>query len=70
VPFVVKGSPEALFDPGLVTTDYSFGFGTVKTFENSAGNLIGGALGLGFGLGWSRVEGGFSPIFVTDSPLE
>jgi len=70
VPFVVKGGPEALFDPGLVTTDYSFGFGTLKTFENSAGNLIGGALGLGFGLGWSRVEGGFSPIFVTDSPLE
>jgi hypothetical protein len=65
----VRGGSEALRDPNLVTHDFSVGLGTLKIFT-SRGNVIGGAGILGFGLGYSRVEGGFTPIFVRKSPLE
>jgi hypothetical protein len=69
IPFIVRGGSEALFDPKLVTHDFSVGLGTLKVFT-SGGKVIGGAGILGFGVGYSRVEGGFTPIFVRKSPLE
>ena len=69
IPFVVRGGSDTLFNPRLVTHDISFGPATVKVFTIN-GEVVGGAGIVGFGLGYSRVEGGFTPIFVLQSPLE
>jgi hypothetical protein len=69
IPFVVWGGSEKLFDPDLVTHDLSLLVVTIKVFTLN-GSKVGAAGIFAPGIGYSRVEGGFTPIFIKKSPLE
>jgi hypothetical protein len=71
IPFFIRGGPDALFAKDLHTVDVSAFVVTIKVFTGPDFNEFRGIAGIfASGVGFSIVRGGFTPIFVRDSPLE